>query len=316
MPAAAASMPTACISSTMIAATVEAATVEAAAMETTAAAVEAADMAAAASNMHASGRSRFICCEKRSHQGQRGQTRYGRSRYGVSHRGELQSFRVQRRKAEKVPRIGAVRAAPGDPRPLREAPFGVREIACRSSNQAHRPDDGEITRCDVRRCERNHMATERCACWSSAAETVFAQAKSAWWSGADKVSLEYGSFSPIEQQSDPTFEFASTRLGRCPCSQKNRCLERLTLANAMSIMNRTLRNSEGTSIIVWRLDRTKAEHQECYRRNSAARAVNSENIQGLRLHALQPSGLRVLTPESLYNLRLRGVHYTSQGPFL
>jgi hypothetical protein len=65
--------------------------------------MEAAHMPAASSNMHASGRSRLSCSDKRSHQGQSGQTRYGRSGYGVSHRGELQSFRGQRRKAEKVP---------------------------------------------------------------------------------------------------------------------------------------------------------------------------------------------------------------------
>jgi hypothetical protein len=61
----------------------------------------------------------------------------------------------------------------------------------------------------------------------------------------------------------------------------------------MSIMNRTLRNSEGTSIIVWRLDRAKAENKECYRRNGAGGTVNSENIQGLSLHALQPSSLKL-----------------------
>jgi hypothetical protein len=81
-------------------------------------------------------------------------------------------------------------------------------------------------------------------------------------------------------------------LGRNHFSQENRCLERLTLANTMSIMNRTLRNSEGTSIIVRRLDRAKAEDKECYRRNGAPGAVNSEYIQSLSLHALQPSGLK------------------------
>jgi hypothetical protein len=82
----------------------------------------------------------------------------------------------------------------------------------------------------------------------------------------------------------------SARLGRNPSCQEARCFDRLTLANAMSAMNKTLRNSEGTSIIVGGLDRAKAEHEECNRRKGAACAVNSEKIQGLSLHALQPSG--------------------------
>jgi hypothetical protein len=84
---------------------------------------------------------------------------------------------------------------------------------------------------------------------------------------------------------------ASARLGRNPSCQETRCFDRLTLANAMSAMNKMLRNSEGTSIIVGGLDRAKAEHEECNRRKGAAGAVNSEKIQGLTLHALQPSGL-------------------------
>jgi hypothetical protein len=63
------------------------------------------------------------------------------------------------------------------------------------------------------------------------------------------------------------------------------------LANAMSAMNRMLRTSEGTSIIVGRLDCAKAENEECNRRNGATGAVNSENIQGFSLHASQLSGL-------------------------
>jgi hypothetical protein len=56
-------------------------------------------------------------------------------------------------------------------------------------------------------------------------------------------------------------------------------------------MNRTLRNSEGTSIIVGAFGRAPAEDKEGYRRNRAPGAVNSENIQSLSLHASQPSGL-------------------------
>ena len=65
----------------------------------------------------------------------------------------------------------------------------------------------------------------------------------------------------------------SARLGRNPSCQEARCFDRLTLANAMSAMNRRLRNSEGTSIIVGGLDRAKAEHEECNRRKGAACAV-------------------------------------------
>jgi hypothetical protein len=65
MPAAA--VPTACVSPTMKASSVETATMDAAAMKTATAAVEAANMAAACSDMHASGRSRFSCSEKRPH---------------------------------------------------------------------------------------------------------------------------------------------------------------------------------------------------------------------------------------------------------
>jgi hypothetical protein len=51
----------------MKASSVETATMDAAAMKTATAAVEAANMAAACSDMHASGRSRFSCSEKRPH---------------------------------------------------------------------------------------------------------------------------------------------------------------------------------------------------------------------------------------------------------
>jgi hypothetical protein len=74
-------------------------------------------------------------------------------------------------------------------------------------------------------------------------------------------------------------------------SLSDRCLNRLRLATAISAINRTLRNSEGTSIIVGRLDRAKAEDKEGYRRKSAPGAVSSENFHSLNLHALQPSGL-------------------------
>jgi hypothetical protein len=56
----------------------------------------------------------------------------------------------------------------------------------------------------------------------------------------------------------------------------------------MSAMNRMLRNSEGISIIVGRLDRAKAEDKEGYRRKGAPGAVNSENIQSLNLHTRNP----------------------------
>ena len=64
------------------------------------------------------------------------------------------------------------------------------------------------------------------------------------------------------------------------------------LANAMSSMNRALRNSDGTSIIVRGLRRAEAEDKECNRRNGAAGAVNSENIQGLSLRTSQPSAVK------------------------
>src|ERR1700733_11773466 len=56
-------------------------------------------------------------------------------------------------------------------------------------------------------------------------------------------------------------------------------------AATISSMNTTLRISGGSSIIVRRFDRPKAEDKECNRRNGAAGAVNSENIQSLSLHA-------------------------------
>jgi hypothetical protein len=58
----------------------------------------------------------------------------------------------------------------------------------------------------------------------------------------------------------------------------------------MSSMKKILRTPGGSSIIVRRLDCAKAEDKECNRRNGAAGAVNSEKIQGLSLHALQPFG--------------------------
>ena len=60
----------------------------------------------------------------------------------------------------------------------------------------------------------------------------------------------------------------------------------------MSSMNRALRNSEGTSIIVGRLARAKAEDEECNRRNGAAGAVNSENVQDLSLRTSRPSAVK------------------------
>jgi hypothetical protein len=74
---------------------------------------------------------------------------------------------------------------------------------------------------------------------------------------------------------------------------ENRCLDRLMLANTMSSMNRALRNSDGTSIIVRGLPRAEAEDKECNRRNGAADAVKCENIQGLSLHTSQPSVVKV-----------------------
>jgi len=49
---------------------------------------------------------------------------------------------------------------------------------------------------------------------------------------------------------------------------------------------------EGTSIIVWGLDSAEAEDEECDRRNGAAGAVNSENIQGLSLRTSQSSAVK------------------------
>jgi len=73
---------------------------------------------------------------------------------------------------------------------------------------------------------------------------------------------------------------------------ENRCLDRLTLANTMSSMNRALRNSDGTSIIVRGLPRAEAEDKEYNRRNGGAGAVNCENIQGLSLRTSQPSDVK------------------------
>src|ERR1700733_3692637 len=64
------------------------------------------------------------------------------------------------------------------------------------------------------------------------------------------------------------------------------------LETTTSSMNRALRNSDGTSIIVRGLHRAEAEDEECNRRNGAAGAVNSENIQGLSLRTSQPSAVK------------------------
>src|ERR1700685_1187078 len=64
------------------------------------------------------------------------------------------------------------------------------------------------------------------------------------------------------------------------------------LETTTSSMNRALRNSDGTSIIVRRLRRAEAEDEECNRRNGAAGAVDSENVQGLSLHTSQPSAVK------------------------
>ena len=64
------------------------------------------------------------------------------------------------------------------------------------------------------------------------------------------------------------------------------------LANTMSSANTILRNSDGTSIIVRGLHRAEAEDEECNRRNGAAGAVNSQNIQGLSLRTSQPSAVK------------------------
>jgi hypothetical protein len=74
--------------------------------------------------------------------------------------------------------------------------------------------------------------------------------------------------------------------------QENRCLDRLMLETTMSSMNKALRNSDGTSIIVRGLRCAEAEDKERNRRNGAARAVNSENIQGLSLRTSQPSAVK------------------------
>ena len=73
---------------------------------------------------------------------------------------------------------------------------------------------------------------------------------------------------------------------------ENCCLDRLMLESTMSAINKALRNSDGTSIIVRGLRRAEAEDKECNRRNGAAGAVNSENIQGLSLRTSQPSAVK------------------------
>ena len=64
------------------------------------------------------------------------------------------------------------------------------------------------------------------------------------------------------------------------------------LETTTSSMNRAFRNSDGTSIIVWRLRCAEAENKECNRRKGAAGAVNSENIHGLSLRTSQPSAVK------------------------
>ena len=106
-------------------------------------------------------------------------------------------------------------------------------------------------------------------------------------SRADQVSLECENFrAPIGIARTELID-DSDRLGANFLRHENRCLERLMLANAMSAMNRMLRTSEGTSIIVGRLDCAKAENEECNRGNGATGAVNSENIQSFSLRTSQ-----------------------------
>jgi|ERR1700722_767566 hypothetical protein len=64
------------------------------------------------------------------------------------------------------------------------------------------------------------------------------------------------------------------------------------LETTTSSMNRALRTSDGTSIIVRGLRRAEAEDKECNRRNGAAGAVNSENIQDLSLRTSRPSAVK------------------------
>jgi hypothetical protein len=85
---------------------------------------------------------------------------------------------------------------------------------------------------------------------------------------------------------------SAMNLGAHALCQENRCLDRLMLETTMSSMNKALRTSDGTSIIVRRLRRAEAEDKECNRCNGAAGAVNSENIQGLSLRTSQPSAVK------------------------
>jgi hypothetical protein len=75
-------------------------------------------------------------------------------------------------------------------------------------------------------------------------------------------------------------------------SHENRCFDRVMLETTMSSMNRALRNSDGTSIIVQGLRCAEAEDKEYNRRNGAAGDVNSENVQGLSLRTSQPSAVK------------------------
>jgi hypothetical protein len=183
-----------------------------------------------------------------------------------------------------------------NPRILRK-PFGL-VIVARRPYQSQRPGDRNIRRSAVRRCERAHRLAARSRCLLVSAGTGQVRATSrpvfSPWRRAAPILFRSNKrvFAPImgciARIKRPRVE--SARLGRNLSCQEARCFDRLMVANAMSAMNRRLRNSEGTSIIVGGLDRAKAEHEECNRRKGAACAVNSEKIQGLSLHALQPSG--------------------------
>jgi hypothetical protein len=106
-------------------------------------------------------------------------------------------------------------------------------------------------------------------------------------SRADQVSLECENFRAPMGIARTELTDDSDRLGANFLRHENRCLERLMLAKAMSAMNRMLRTSGGTSIIVGCLDCAKAENEKCNRRNGATGAVNSENVQDLSLRTSQ-----------------------------
>jgi hypothetical protein len=89
-------------------------------------------------------------------------------------------------------------------------------------------------------------------------------------------------------------------------------------AATISSMNTTLRISGGSSIIVRRFDRPKAEDKECNRRNGAAGAVNSENIQSLSLHAFnireQDFDARITVQPQIAGRAMRKSSYISVDP--